>query len=86
MHGEPHVNDLWTQDERYIRSASGVILTLYFVGNQEKVAHKLNVQYCYRESWQINQIISNTLQIIFMLFYLIPYYLCLEITVKWNQI
>lgn len=35
MHGELYVNALWTQDEeRFIRSVSGVILTLYFVGDQ----------------------------------------------------
>lgn len=43
-HGEQCLNALWTQDELFIRSASGVILTLYSVGNQEKIPNELNVQ------------------------------------------
>lgn len=48
-HGERYVNSLWTQDDRFIRSASGVILTLYFIDNQEK---KNRINYMYL-SWKL---------------------------------
>lgn len=67
------VDDMWTLGERKMNDLSeclGIIHTLYFVGNQEKVANKLNIQCCYRESEQKNPILSNILQI-FIQFYVI---------------
>lgn len=43
VNGECTVKDKWMQDERFIRSASGVILTLCFVGNQKKITNKLHI-------------------------------------------
>lgn len=37
-HGERYVNSMWTRDDRFIRSASGVIVTLCFDDNQEIIA------------------------------------------------
>lgn len=67
------VDNMWTLGERKMNDLSeclGIIHTLYFVGNQEKVANKLNIQCCYRESEQKNPILSNILQI-FIQFYVI---------------
>lgn len=35
-HCERYVNALWTQDKRFMRSTTGVILALYFFSNQKK--------------------------------------------------
>lgn len=44
VNGERYVNAMWTQDDRTIYSdVSGVIVTLYFVDNQEKITNKLCV-------------------------------------------
>lgn len=53
------VNALCTQDERFIRSASGVMLILYFVGNQEKKTNRL--QYPASCSAKKNSILSFSL-------------------------
>lgn len=73
------VNARWTINSEYL----GDILTLIFVVNQKKKTNKLHVQSCYRERWQNNPILYSIMQIISLLFYLIPYHLCLGIiTVK----
>lgn len=36
-------NTMWTQDERFIRSAYWVIPALCFIGNQEKITNELRV-------------------------------------------
>lgn len=38
-----YVYAMWRQNERFIRSASGVILSLCFISNQEKITNKFNV-------------------------------------------
>lgn len=37
MHQEQYVNVMWAQDERFIWCASGVVLTLCFVGYKKKI-------------------------------------------------
>lgn len=84
---EPTVNSMWTLCERKINDWIGVpprygLSFIVFVRNQEQEANKLKVQWCFRQSWQNNPILSNILQIICILFYLTPHHLCLEITLK----
>lgn len=43
VNGECTVKDMWMQDECFIRSSSGVILTLCFLGNQKKITNKLQI-------------------------------------------
>lgn len=65
--------------ERFIRSASGVFL--HCISSLIRT-NGLHVHCCYRESWQTNSILSNILQIILILFYLIQNNSCLGITVN----
>lgn len=88
------------QNVQFIRSAFklGVILTLNFVRNMEKIANKLvhvHVHCRSHESWQNNSILSYSripqpiLQKTFtlsILSYPIPYHLFLGIRVKYNEI
>lgn len=48
MHHEQYVNVMRGQDERFIRCASGVVLTLCFLGYKKK-----NSMYCYEPKYNI---------------------------------
>lgn len=55
---ERYVNAMWTQVEGFIWSASGVILTLSFVGNQKNVKLTTSIT-CYQSRYNIIWTISK---------------------------